>query len=78
MKDKAHIAQVDDTRAGILLAEGRLVEAEKLARSAVQPLEGGDQQFLFADALTTHDITLARLGRYQHARLKLQSAVEVA
>lgn len=58
MKDKAHISQVDDTRAGVLLAEGRLAEAEKLARSAVQTLEGGDQQFLFADALTTHGIVL--------------------
>jgi CheY-like chemotaxis protein len=78
MKDKAHIAQVDDTRAGVLLVEGRLAEAEKLARSAVQALEGGDQQFLFAEALITHGITLARLGRRHHAHLTLQSAVEVA
>jgi CheY-like chemotaxis protein len=78
MKDKAHIAQVDDTRARVLLAQGCVREAEKLARSAVQALEGGDQQFLFAEALTTHGIMLARLGHHRHAHLSLQSAVEVA
>lgn len=78
MKDKAHIAQVDDTRAKVLLAEGRIAEAEKLSKSAVQALEGGDQQFLLAEALTTHGVTLARMGRHQQARLTLQSAIEVA
>lgn len=78
LKDKAHIAQVDDTRARVLLEEGRVAEAEKLARSAVHSLTGGDQQFLLAEALITHGVTLARLGHYQPAHLTLQSAVEVA
>src|ERR1043165_3819294 len=78
LKDKAHIAQVDDTRARVLLAEGRIAEAEKLARSAVQALEGGDQQFLLAEALNTHGITLSRLGRQQESQLTLQTAVEAA
>jgi tetratricopeptide (TPR) repeat protein len=78
MKDKAHIAQVDDTRARVLLKEGRVADAERLAHAAVQALEGGDQQFLFAEALITHGIALARLSRQQLAHLTLQSAVEVA
>jgi CheY-like chemotaxis protein len=78
LKDKAHIAQVDDTRARVLLKEGRILEAEKFARSAVQVLEEDDQQALFAEALTTHGTALARLGQYQRARLVLQSAIEVA
>lgn len=78
LKDKAHIAQVDDTRARVLLKEGYVAEAERLARAAVEALAGGDQQFLFAEALITHGITLARLGRWQPAHLTLQSAVEVA
>lgn len=78
MKDKAHIAQVDDTRARVLLEEGRIAEAEKLARAAVQALEGGDQQFLFAEALITHGIALARSSRQQHAQFKLQLAAEAA
>lgn len=78
LKDRAHIAQVDDTRAKVLLEAGRISEAEKFARSAVRTLEEDDQQALFAEALTTHGITLARLGQHQQARLTLQSAVEVA
>jgi tetratricopeptide (TPR) repeat protein len=43
LRDKVHIAQVDETRAKVLLAEGRISEAEKLARAAVQTLEAGGQ-----------------------------------
>lgn len=78
LKDKAHIAQVDDTRAKVLLEEGRISEAEKFAHSAVRTLAEDDRQALFAEALTTHGISLARLGHHQRARLTLQSAVETA
>lgn len=78
LRDKVHIAQVDDARAKVLLTEDRVSEAEKFARSAVQALEAGGQQSLYAEALTTHGITLARLGRFQQARLTLQTALVVA
>jgi CheY-like chemotaxis protein len=78
MKDSVHTAQVDDTRAKVLLAEGRPAEAERLVRSAVQTLERGGQQSLLAEALTTHGLTLARMGSHKIARLTLQRAVEVA
>jgi two-component system, chemotaxis family, chemotaxis protein CheY len=78
MKDEAHIAQVDDTRAKVLLAEGHVAEAEKLVRRAVTMLEKGGQQSLLAEALTTHGVALARLGQQNSARLTLQRAVEVA
>jgi CheY-like chemotaxis protein len=78
LKDRVHIAQVDETRAKVLLKEGRLVEAEKIARSAVHTLETGGEQSLYAEALTTHGITLARVGRFQQARLTLQTALVVA
>lgn len=78
LKDKVHIARVDDTRARVLLEEGRVRDAEKFAKAAVRTLKEDDQQALFAEALTTHGIALARLGQYQHARITLQSAIEVA
>jgi CheY-like chemotaxis protein/tetratricopeptide (TPR) repeat protein len=78
MKDGLHIAQVDDTRAKVLLAEGRTAEAERLVRSAVQILERGGEQSLLAEALTTHGLILARMGSYRVTRLTLQRAVEVA
>lgn len=78
MKDSVHTAQVDDTRARVLFAEGRIAEAERLVRSAVQTLERGGEQSLLAEALTTHGIALARMGSHKVARLTLQRAIEVA
>ena len=78
MKDQVHTAQVDDTRAKVLLAEGRTTEAERLVRSAVQIIERGGEQSLLAEALTTHGIALARAGKHRVARLTLQRAIEVA
>jgi two-component system chemotaxis response regulator CheY len=77
MKDDVHTAQVDETRAKVLLAEGRTAEAERLVRSAVQTLEKGGEQALLAEALTTHGIALGRAGNHRVARLTLQRAIEV-
>jgi two-component system response regulator HydG len=73
-----HAAQVDDTRSRVLLAQKRNAEAEKLSRAAVRTLEKGDEQSVLAEALTTHGVALARLGRYEEARLTLGRAMEVA
>ncbi len=78
MKDDVHTAQVDDTRARVRLAEGRTAEAERLVRSAIRTLERGGEQSLLAEALTTHGIVLARLGKYNVAHRALLRAAEVA
>ena len=78
MKDDVHTAQVDETRAKVLLAEGRTAEAERLVRSAVHTLERGGEQSLLAEALTTHGIALVHASKHKVARLTLQRAVEVA
>jgi tetratricopeptide (TPR) repeat protein len=78
LQDNVHLAQVDDTRARVLLAEGRLVEAEKIARAAVRRVEKGDELSLLAEALTTHGNALARLGRSDQARAGLERAITVA
>jgi tetratricopeptide (TPR) repeat protein len=78
LKDNVHLAQVDETRARVLLAEGRVVEAEKTVRAAVHTLEKGDELSLLAEALTTHGVALARLGHSDQARAVLERAVNVA
>ena len=78
MKDVAHTAGVDETRAKVLLAEGRINEAERLARSAVRILERGGEQSLLAEALTTYGTVLARGGDMRMALPTLKRAVEVA
>jgi tetratricopeptide (TPR) repeat protein len=78
LKDNVHLAQVDETRARVLLAEGRTVEAEKTARAAVRRLEKGDELSLLAEALTTHGIALAHLDHSDQAVASLQRAIIVA
>jgi CheY-like chemotaxis protein/Flp pilus assembly protein TadD len=78
LKDTGTAAQVDDTRARTLLAEGRVGEAERLVRRAVKTLERGDEQAVLAEALTTHGTALGRLGNYLRSRAVLQCAVEIA
>ncbi|HKQ51597.1 MAG TPA: sigma 54-interacting transcriptional regulator [Pyrinomonadaceae bacterium] len=78
LKDSVHMGQVDDTRARILLAQKRNTEAEKVARSGVRTLEKGEEPSVLAEALTTHGVALARLGRYEEARFTLERAAEMA
>lgn len=76
--DGTRAAQVDETRARALLAEGRVAEAEAVARAAVRALEGSDESALLAEALTGHGAALARLGRTDEARAALDRARESA
>jgi DNA-binding NtrC family response regulator len=76
IKETGSIAQVDDTRARALLAEGRYQEAEKIARGAVRALTAGDELALLTEALTTHGTALARLGCPAEARATLERALE--
>ncbi len=77
-RDGLHAAQVDDTRARVFLAEGRIAEAEKSARASARALERGGEHALLAEALTTHGVALARLGRPDDARAALRRAAQVA
>ncbi len=78
MKDKAVMAQIDDTRAQLLTDEGRLDEAEVVARVSVSSLKKSGHQILLVDSLITHGIVLARLGRNEQARFTFQNAIELA
>lgn len=78
LKDKVHGARTDETRANVLLAQGRNSEAERAARCAVNALEGGGEQALLCRMLTTHAVSLARLKRLPQAHAQLCRALEVA
>lgn len=78
LKDKGMVAQVDDTRARVLISEGMFSKAETLARSAVRALEEGDELSLVAIAATTHATALARLGNFARARAIFESAIRTA
>lgn len=78
LKDKGAVAQVDETRARVFIAQERYGHAEAVAKAAVRMLEKGDRQSLLAEALTTHGVALARLGYYERARFSLFRATEIA
>ena len=78
LKDSVHLAQVDETRARVLLSEGRVVDAEKVSRRAVCTLKKGDEQSLLAEALTTLGISLVRLQHPEQARSAFERAIEGA
>jgi len=78
IRDKAVVAQIDDTRAQLLTDEGRLDEAEAVARDSVSSLRKSGHQILLVDSLITHGIALARLGRKGQAQFTFQNAIELA
>ncbi|HEY0321696.1 MAG TPA: sigma 54-interacting transcriptional regulator [Pyrinomonadaceae bacterium] len=78
LKDQGSVAQVDETRARLLIAQGQIPEAERVVKSAVRTQEKSGEQALLAESLTTHGLALARLGEFDRARVALHRAIEVA
>lgn len=78
VKDKVGVAQIDDTRAQVFIAEKKFKQAETVARNAVRILEKSGHQCLLADALVTQGIALARAKQTDPAQFIFQKAIEVA
>jgi len=78
VRDKVRTAQIDETRAQVFIAQRRYAEAESAARGAVRSFEKAGRQCLLAEALVTHGVALARLGKIERARFTFQKAIEVA
>jgi tetratricopeptide (TPR) repeat protein len=78
LKDRGSVAQVDETRAKTLLAQGRNSEAVVLAGNSVLVFEGGDEHSSLAEALTTQATALARLKKPREAFAAFSRAIEVA
>jgi tetratricopeptide (TPR) repeat protein len=78
VKDKIGIAQIDDTRAQVFIAEKKYKEAEAVTRNAVRVLEKSGHQCLLADVLITQGVALARLRKVEHSQFTFQKAIEVA
>jgi transcriptional regulator with PAS, ATPase and Fis domain len=76
LKDSGSVAQVDDSRARTLVAQGKNSEAERIIRSAVRTQERSGEHSLLAESLTTHGTALARLGQSERALSSLQRAIE--
>jgi tetratricopeptide (TPR) repeat protein len=77
-KDKARIAQIDESSAQVFIAEGKPKEAELVARKAVSAFEKGGHFCLMSEALITLGIALARQQKTEGAHLIFQKAIQTA
>lgn len=78
VQNKGRIAQVDETRARVLLAQGRPRAAESAVREAVRVLSEGGEQGLLAEAQTTQGRVLSKLGNFVESLSTLRRAADLA
>lgn len=78
LKDSGSVAQVNETRARVFLAQNRYADAEEAAAAAVAILERGDEQSLIAEALATRGIALVQLGRHREAFDTISRSAQIA
>ncbi|MDQ3918357.1 MAG: response regulator [Acidobacteriota bacterium] len=77
-KDSGNLAQVNETRARVLVAEGRYKEADRIVSRVVQDFEKGGEYAMLADALTIRGVVLAKLGAHEESINTLRRAMSVA
>ena len=78
LKDSGSVAQVNETRARVFLAEKRFAEAEQAIFNAITVLERGDDALLLAEALRTQGSIFAGSGKYESAGKSFQRASDVS
>jgi tetratricopeptide (TPR) repeat protein len=78
VRNKVVVAQIDDTRAQVFIAEAKYTEAEAVARIAAASLRKSGHLGLLIDTLITHGIALARLGKREKAEFNFREAIEIA
>ena len=78
VRDKVRVAQVDETRAQVFIAQQRYSEAEVAARNAVASFRKAGRERFLSEALVTEGIALARVAKTVRAQASFQEAVEVA
>jgi tetratricopeptide (TPR) repeat protein len=78
LKDAGLIAQVDETRARVFLAEKKYGEADRVITRAVRTLEQGGASAYLSDALAVQGVARARRGAGEDSINILRRAMSVA
>ena len=78
LRDAGSLAQVDETRARVLVAERRYRDAERALAGTLKTLEQGDASALLAEAMTVQGVIWARLWAFDSSINILRRAAEVA
>jgi tetratricopeptide (TPR) repeat protein len=77
-RNKVQTAVIDESRAQVFIAERKFKAAEGVARHAVRVLDKSGHQGNLAEALITHGVALARLGKSEQALVTLERAFATA
>src|SRR5215213_8368423 len=78
LKDPGILAQVDETRTRVLVAEKRHRDADRIIGGVIKTFEQGGESALLADALAVQGVVWARLGAHEGSLNILREAVKVA
>ena len=78
LRDKGNLAQVDETRARVLVAEKKYRDADRILAYVIKTFEAGGESALLADALTLQGVVWARLGGFSSSINILQRSIKVA
>lgn len=77
LKDIGILAQVNETRARVYLAEENYIEAQRFVTSAIDILEQSGEQALLVDALTLKATIQERLGKHDSSLSIFNQAVDL-
>jgi len=77
-QDTGSLAQVQETRARVYVAEQKYREANGIISGVIQTFEKGNEYGRLTDALTVQGIVWARVGVYDKSMSILRRAMEVA
>ena len=78
LRDVGNLAQVDETRARVLIAEKKYRDAERILAGVIKTFEAGGESAMLADALILQGIVWARLGSFSSSINILRKSIEVA
>ncbi|HYP00174.1 MAG TPA: tetratricopeptide repeat protein [Pyrinomonadaceae bacterium] len=78
LRDPGNLAQVDESRARLLVSEKRYREAARIIASVIETFEASGEPALLADALTVRATVEARLGQNHLSLPTFRRAIQVA
>jgi tetratricopeptide (TPR) repeat protein len=78
LKDAGNLAQVDETRSRVLVAERKYREADRILAGVIKTFEQGGESALLTNALTLQGVVWARVGAFDNSLNILRQAMTVA
>jgi tetratricopeptide (TPR) repeat protein len=78
LNDDIHLAEVEDSRARVWLAQGAILKAQQVIDESIDTLERGDLKPPLAESLITRGVVLSKLKRAEEAHAAFARAMDIA